>query len=334
MNDGQHLRSIVRWSAILIGCGLFLIFLQLATPIAFEAAPIFFPAVHFDGKAGTIGPSYNPLIVLSTGAFLMALVCLSLRRGTGSETASGQPGLRRGVTPVFAPGGTASGNPTTEFKLVPLPDYVELPAEEMLRRAQDFYDEIRRRHTVRDFSTRPVPRDLIELCIAAAGTAPSAANLQPWHFVLVGSARLKNDIRAAVQADEEKLYKTQAGKDWLEALKPLGSDIDKPFLETAPWLICIFGASHSAGADGTQRKNRDVAESVSIAAGFLIAALHRAGLATLTHAPVPSLTTLCSRPQAEKPYLLLAVGYPAPGVRIPLHATEKKPLQDIRSLFE
>lgn len=174
---------------------------------------------------------------------------------------------------------------TREFKPIPLPDYAEPTVDDMRGRAAAFYEMIRRRHTVREFSSRPVPRDVIETCLAAAGTAPSGANHQPWHFSVIGSASIKARIRAAAEEEERAFYAGRAGEEWLEALKPLGTDPDKPFLEIAPWLICVFGARRSASADGIVRKNYYVPESVSIATGFPIAALHQAGLATLTHTP-------------------------------------------------
>lgn len=225
---------------------------------------------------------------------------------------------------------------TREFKLIPLPDYVELAPDEMAWRAGDFLADIRRRHTVRDFSARPVPRALIETCLTAAGLAPSGANHQPWHFVVVGNAAMKKRIREAAEAEEREFYAGRAGEEWLAALKPLGTDPNKPFLETAPWVIAVFGARRSRSADGVLRKNYYVPESVSIATGFLIVALHRAGLVTLTHTPAPMgfLNEICGRPAEEKPYILLVTGYAAPDARIPLHATEKKPLAEFTTFFE
>ena len=226
--------------------------------------------------------------------------------------------------------------PTTAFKPVPLPDYALLPLDEMHRRAAAFYDSIRRRHTVRDFAPTPVPRALIETCLKAAGTAPSGANHQPWHFSVIGNAAMKTRIRIAAEDEERAFYDGRAGAEWLAALKPLGTDPDKPFLEIAPWLICVFGARRSASADGVIRKNYYVPESVSIATGFLIAALHHAGLATLTHTPAPMsfLNEICGRPDTDKPYILLVTGYPADDAHIPQHATEKKPLAEIATFFE
>jgi iodotyrosine deiodinase len=224
---------------------------------------------------------------------------------------------------------------TADFQPVPLPDYRELPVAEMRRRAEDFYAAIRRRHTVRDFSDRPVPRDIIETCLKAAGTAPNGANHQPWHFCVIGDAAVKRRIREAAEAEEKEFYAGKAGEEWLKALAPLGTDADKPFLETAPWLIAVFGARRSVSADGVKRKNYYVPESVNIAVGFLIAALHQAGLATLTHTPAPMgfLNDICGRPDEEKPYILMVVGYPADNATIPAHAMEKKPLAEIASFL-
>ena len=229
-----------------------------------------------------------------------------------------------------------TGALTTDFIPLPLPDYVERPPQDMQARAEAFYDGIRRRHTVREFSNRPVPRQLIETCLKAAGTAPSGANHQPWHFSAIGDAAMKARIRTAAEEEERAFYAGRAGADWLAALRPLGTDPDKPFLEIAPWLICVFGARKSRSADGVMRKNYYVPESVAIATGFLIAALHHAGLATLTHTPAPMsfLNEICGRPEAEKPYILLVTGYPAENAHIPRHATEKKSLSEIATFFE
>ncbi|MGA3309124.1 MAG: nitroreductase family protein [Xanthobacteraceae bacterium] len=224
---------------------------------------------------------------------------------------------------------------TNEYRPIPLPDYVELPVEEMRRRAKVFYDVIRKRHTVRDFSSRAVPRDIIEQCLLAAGTAPSGANHQPWHFCVIGDPKMKKLIRDAAEKEEQAFYSGRAGQEWLDALKPLGTDANKAFLETAPWLICIFGSRKSRSADGVMRKNYYVPESVSIATGFLIAALHQAGLATLTHTPNPMgfLNEICQRQASDKAYILLIVGYPAASATIPRHATEKKTLHEIATFF-
>ncbi len=224
---------------------------------------------------------------------------------------------------------------TRHYQPVPLPDYRELPVEEMRARARSFYEEVRTRHTVRDFDTRPVPRDIIETCIRAAGTAPNGANHQPWHFAVIGDPALKKRIRAAAEVEERAFYAGRGGEEWLAALAPLGTDAEKPFLEEAPWLICIFGERRSRSADGVRRKNYYVPESVSIAAGFLIAALHRAGLATLTHTPNPMsfLNELCGRDPHDKPYILMVVGYPKENATIPAHAMDKKPLEEIATFL-
>lgn len=214
---------------------------------------------------------------------------------------------------------------------LPLMDYQEYPVDEMTRRADWFYSEIRRRHTVREFSDRPVPRSIIETCLRAAGTAPSGANHQPWFFSAIGTPELKKQVRESAEVEERAFYGGKAGAEWLDALKPLGTDASKPYLETAPWLIAIFAQRQGGVRAGIQRQNYYVTESVGIATGFLIAALHHAGLATLTHTPKPMnfLNTLCNRPDTERPYLLLVTGYPAPGATVPVHATIRKPLEEI-----
>lgn len=224
---------------------------------------------------------------------------------------------------------------TSAYQPVPLPDHVAWPAETMQARAEAFLADVRRRHTVRDFSDRPVPRALIETCIRAAGTAPNGANHQPWHFCVIGDPAVKRRIREAAEAEERDFYAGKAGEEWLKALEPLGTDPDKPFLETAPWLIAVFGARRSVSADGVLRKNYYVPESVSIAVGFLIVALHQAGLVSLTHTPAPMgfLNQICGRPAEEKPYILMVVGHPAEGATIPAHALEKKPLEAIASFL-
>jgi iodotyrosine deiodinase len=212
---------------------------------------------------------------------------------------------------------------------VPLAGYQEYPAEEMQARAAEFYAALRRRRTVREFSDRPVPRDVIESCLRAAGTAPSGANLQPWHFVVIGDPLLKRRLRAAAEAEERAFYHGRAPQAWLDALAPLGTDEHKPFLETAPYLIAVFAQSQGRLPDGRTVKHYYAQESVGIATGFLIAALHHAGLATLTHTPSPMgfLTELLGRPKHERPFLVLVTGYPASDARVP--AITKKPLDEI-----
>lgn len=212
---------------------------------------------------------------------------------------------------------------------IPLPAYLRYPEPEMLARARAFRDELRRRRTVRFFSDQPVPRAVIEACLEAAGTAPSGANLQPWHFVVVSDPELKRRIRQAAEAEEHDFYHHRAPPDWLEALAPLGTDEHKPYLETAPYLIAIFARRFGERPGGGKLTHYYVSESVGIATGFLIAALHHAGLATLTHTPSPMgfLNDVLERPAAEKPFLLLVVGYPAPDATVP--DIGKKPLAEI-----
>ena len=200
---------------------------------------------------------------------------------------------------------------------------------EMQRRAREFAADMQRRRSVRDFSPRPVPRKLLEECLRTAGSAPSGANRQPWHFVVVGDPKLKRRIREAAEQEEARFYGGRAPNDWLEALAPLGTDARKPFLEVAPWLIAIFAQSHTDAPDGRRRLNYYVNESVGIATGMLLSALHHAGLCALTHTPSPMgfLNRILGRPAAEKPFLLLVVGYPADRVRIP--NLRRKPLSRI-----
>lgn len=202
----------------------------------------------------------------------------------------------------------------------PLQGYVEYPPDEMLRRATEFAREMSRRRTVREFSPRPVSRALIEQCLATAGSAPSGANQQPWHFVAVSDPALKHRIRLAAEEEEREFYQRRAPAEWLQALQPLGTGADKPFLEIAPWLIGIFVERMGIDADGRKTKRYYPDESVGIATGLLIAALHHAGLATLTHTPSPMkfLNELLARPaQTERPFLLLVAGYPAEDCLVP-----------------
>ena len=212
--------------------------------------------------------------------------------------------------------------------------YIEYPPDEMLRRAQGFLAEVRRRRSVRQFSSRPVPRQVIETCLAAAGTAPNGANLQPWHFAVVGDPELKRQIREGAEKEELEFYTHRAPQEWLEALAPLGTDASKPFLEAAPYLIAIFAQSYGVLPDGRKVKHYYVSESVGIATGILITALHIAGLATLTHTPSPMgfLNTILGRPENERPFLLLVTGYPAEEARLP--AITKKSLDEIVTFYE
>jgi nitroreductase len=216
---------------------------------------------------------------------------------------------------------------TARFK--PLDEFVEYPVEEMRQRAADFYAEMQRRRTVRSFADRPVPRDIIEHCLRAAGTAPSGANLQPWHFVVVSDPEIKRRIREAAEAEEREFYGRRAPKEWLEVLEPLGTDAHKPFLEAAPYLITVFVKNYEVLSDGHIVKHYYALESVAIAAGMLITALHHAGLATLTHTPSPMafLNHILERPSNERPVLLLVVGYPALDATVPdIH---RKALEEI-----
>ena len=218
-------------------------------------------------------------------------------------------------------------------KLIPLPAYQELPPEEMLRRAAEFRAEMQHRRTVRAFSPRTVAPEIIAECITAAGTAPNGAALQPWHFVAVSDPAIKRQIREGAEAEEREFYARRATPEWLQALAPLGTDENKPFLEIAPYLIVIFGLSHSILPNGEKVKNYYVSESVGIATGLLITALHHAGLATLTHTPSPMgfLNKILSRPPNDKPYLVLVAGYPAEDARVP--DIQRKPLSDIASFL-
>lgn len=212
---------------------------------------------------------------------------------------------------------------------IPLDQYRRFPEEEMLARAEAFSAELRRRRSVRDFSSEGVPRAVLESCLLAAGSAPNGANLQPWHFVAVQDPALKREIRLAAEEEEREFYAGRATPEWLDDLSQLGTDAEKPFLEAAPWLIGIFAQRWRAMPDDTRRVNYYVPESVGIATGFLIAALHHAGLATLTHTPSPMgfLNRILGRPASEKPFLLLVVGYPAADARVP--AITKKSLDEI-----
>lgn len=215
------------------------------------------------------------------------------------------------------------------MQTIPLDQYRRFPEVDMLSRAREFSDELRRRRTVRDFSDEPVPRAVLEPCLLAAGSAPNGANLQPWHFVAISDPEVKREIREAAEEEERAFYGGRASEDWLDDLARLGTDAHKPFLQRAPWLIAIFAQRWRAQEDGTRRVNYYVPESVGIATGFLIAALHHAGLATLTHTPSPMtfLNKILGRPASDKPFLLLVVGYPAPNARVPV--ITKKSLEEI-----
>ncbi len=223
-----------------------------------------------------------------------------------------------------------------DYKPLPLADWVDRTDDEIAVRAAGFRAEMARRHTIRDFSTRPVARSVIEDCVATAGLAPSGANHQPWHFVAIADPGIKARIRAAAEEEEARFYAGGAGDEWLAALEPIGTGVSKPHLELAPWLIVVFAQRWGERPDGTRFKHYYVPESVGIASGFLIAALHRAGLAALTHTPNPMkfLTDICERPAHEKPVMIVAVGHPADDATVPEKALRKKPLSDISTFME
>jgi nitroreductase len=218
----------------------------------------------------------------------------------------------------------------TEARTIPLADYVAPTDQELSLRAREFRTRLGTRRTVREFSDRPVARDVIEDCIAAAGTAPSGANQQPWRFVAISDPAVKQRIRLAAEEEEREFYARRATREWLNALAPIGTDSHKPFLETAPWLIAIFAERWHLDAAGNKVKHYYPTESVGIATGLLIAAIHSAGLASLTHTPSPMgfLNQILGRPaELERPFLLLVVGYPAVTARVP--AISRKPLSEI-----
>lgn len=221
----------------------------------------------------------------------------------------------------------------TKSRFVSLEGYREYPAEEMQDRAEEFAQEMSRRRTVRDFSPRAVPRAIIERCIAAAGSAPSGANLQPWHFVAVSDPGIKRRIRIAAEEEEHEFYTRRAPRQWLDDLEPFGTDENKPFLETAPWLIAVFVQRTGFAPDGSTVKHYYAGESVGLATGMLVAAVHRAGLVSLTHTPSPMkfLNEILGRPSNESPFLLLVVGYPAEGCEVP--DIRRKKLEEISTFL-
>jgi nitroreductase len=221
-----------------------------------------------------------------------------------------------------------------KYRTVPL-DFDRLAGDEMKARARDFQQLMSRRRSVREFSADPVPRELIETAIATANTAPSGANRQPWHFVAISNAAVKTEIREGAEAEEREFYEGgRATAEWLEALAPLGTDWRKPFLEIAPWLVVVFKQICVVGADGSKLTNYYVNESVGIACGLFISAVHRMGLATLTHTPQPMrfLTRILDRPDNERPFILFPVGYPHGECRVP--DISKKGVEDISTWFE
>lgn len=216
---------------------------------------------------------------------------------------------------------------------LPYPALPVLTDEERLARAAAAYQQLRTRRTCRAFANAPVPRSIIETAILAAGTAPSGANHQPWHFAAISSPDAKREVRLLAEVEEQAFYAGKAGKEWLEALAPLGTDEDKPYLDVAPWLITVFGQRRGGPQPGDDRQNYYVTESVGIAVGLMLATLHDAGLATLTHTPSPMkfLNRICQRPANEKPLMLIVVGHPAAEATVPLHAIQRKPIDQIAS---
>ena len=218
---------------------------------------------------------------------------------------------------------------------LPLPDRIQLSPDASLASVRAFRDHMRRRHSVRDFSPDPVDRAVIEACIEVAGTAPSGANQQPWHFVAIGDPAMKALIRNAAEEEERAFYAGGGGDEWLNALEPVGTGPEKPHLTIAPWLIVVFAQRYGVDAEGQRHKHYYVPESVGIACGMLITAIHHAGLVTLEHTPNPMkfLNALCNRPENEKPVMILPVGLPAAAATVPAAAKLKKPLAEIMSVF-
>ena len=221
------------------------------------------------------------------------------------------------------------------YQALPLPDRVQMEPAEALAAAEAFRDYMKRRHSVRQYSARPVPEAVVVACIQAAGTAPSGANHQPWFFAAIADPAMKARIRAAAEDEERAFYQGGAGDEWLAALEPIGTGVDKPHLTEAPWLIVLFAQRWGVTGDGVRYKNYYVPESVGIAAGVLITALHHAGLVCLEHTPNPMkfLPEMCGRPASEKAVMILPVGYPAMDATVPAVAKRKKSLDDILTVF-
>lgn len=218
---------------------------------------------------------------------------------------------------------------------IPLAPRPRLENDAALERARSYYDLMMARRSVRHFDAEPVPREVIEFCIKTAGTAPSGANHQPWHFVCVDNPAIKREIRLAAEKEEREFYAGKAGDEWLRDLSKIGTDAQKPFLETAPWLIAIFAERYGIDEDGNRRKHYYTPESVGIATGMLISALHNAGLATLTHTPSPMgfLKEILERPKNERAYMLIVVGHAARDAKVPRAATVKKPFNKLASFL-
>ena len=221
------------------------------------------------------------------------------------------------------------------YEPIKLPDRVQLSEEEAIQKSQIFFDYTCKRHSVRDFSGKPIPKQIIENIVAAAGRAPSGANQQPWHFVAIKDLNMKKLIREAAEREEKNFYSGGASDEWISALEPIGTGISKPHLTEAPWLIVVFAERYRKNEDGSRQKNYYVPESVGIAMGFLIAAIHNAGLVCLEHTPNPMkfLNDLCGRPSNEKPIMILPVGHPSEDAKIPKAAKFKKPLNEILTVF-
>lgn len=224
---------------------------------------------------------------------------------------------------------------TAAYQPLPLPDRVQLPDDQSIAAAEAFLAYMRKRHSVRDYSTRPVPEAVIRACILAAGTAPSGANQQPWHFVAIANPAMKARIREAAEEEERAFYAGGGGDEWISALEPIGTGATKPHLTDAPWLIVVFAQRHGLRPDGTRYKHYYVPESVGIATGLLITALHHAGLVCLEHTPNPMkfLNEMCGRPDHEKPLMILPVGWPADHATVPAAAKIKKPEDQILTLL-
>lgn len=221
------------------------------------------------------------------------------------------------------------------YEPLALPDRVQLSPDQATKASKDFLAYMKKRHSVRDYANTPVPREVIENIIATAASAPSGANRQPWHFVAVADPDMKAQIRAAAEEEEKSFYDGGAGDEWLSALEPIGTGVEKPHLTDAPWLIVVFAERYGLNPDGSRYKNYYINESVGIALGFLIAAIHNAGLVCLEHTPNPMkfLNTLCNRPINEKPVMVIPVGYPTETATIPAAAKQKKPLDKVSSFF-
>ena len=218
-------------------------------------------------------------------------------------------------------------------KFLPLPKLPEYSPEEMQLQSRIFFENLSNRRTIRDFSDKPVDKSVIENCIKTAGTAPSGANMQPWHFVLISDPAIKKQIRIAAEKEEREFYENRAPKEWLDVLAPLGTDDHKPYLETAPWLIAVFMQRFGKLPDGRKVKYYYGLESVGIATGLLITAIHNAGLASLTHTPSPMgfLNQILKRPKNERPFLILVVGHPAKDAKVP--EIKRKDISEIMTEF-